>query len=142
MFGFFKRCSKTIVISHRIRFVHLKKVPNQEERLRQIEQKRKKSVFDALISALGNQKCLSVSEWKLFCKDAQLKRIPCTNIDIFTAIKMLDKSKDPICNAENFIKAFDIEQNVVVNCLFIDLLTAKAAYSSLDKSEEEELLKL
>lgn len=118
------------------------KVKNKEERLRELEMNQKRKSFDALMSALGNRNVLSVDEWKAFLSRAKINRVPCSDQDIFTAIKTLDKSKDPLENAENYIKALNMERNVIVNCLFIDLYAAKSAQSGLSESEEQKLIEL
>lgn len=120
----------------------MKKIQNKEERLKELEEKRKKQVFDALILALGNRSSLSENEWKMFESDARKQMFSCSSQNIFDAIKKLDQSKNPLEIAESYVKAMNMERNVVVDCHFIELLTSKCAQSRLSEEEEQELLQM
>lgn len=131
-----------IVIPHSIRHYRKEKPLNMEERRKLFEDRQAKELFDALVLALDKRTSLSIDEWKEFRLKANQQRIISSDNSILTAIKSLDIMQNPLKVAESFIEAFNIGRNVVVNGIFIDLYTAKAAKRKLTQEEEKELIKM
>lgn len=115
---------------------------NKEERLKQLQDRREKDLFNALVSALNKRSSLSADEWNEFRLNARKQRLFTGDQHIFTAIKSLDISQNPVKIAKSFVAAFNIDENVIVKRTFIDLYSAKAATKRLTEKEEDELIKM
>lgn len=115
-----------------------KRPPNKEERLAANEAKKRSEAYNRLLTAFGNHTVLTPDQWR----DFQQK--PSTSSLLYTldTLKMLKPPKDALETAKNFLTAFSIESNMVIDKHFLELYAKRYSEKGLTKEDENEVLKM
>lgn len=129
-------------------FRYAKFVQKSKEELREeLASSRFKIVKDSVESALKQNKCLSVPEWKSIT--AQLKKHHLLALQegvlnqlIFTVLLALPPPNDSVSNARNFVEASNLTYDLNVKRRFVELYAKKHAEDKLTEEEEREIIEL
>lgn len=129
-------------------FRYAKYVQKSREELREeLESSRFKIVKDSITSALKQNKCLSVPEWKSLTAQFNKNHLLSykggdTNQLVFAALLALPPPNDSVTNARNFIEALNLSYDLNVKRRFVELYAKKHAEDKLTEEEEKEIIEL
>lgn len=149
MFSVFnKKIPTCIRLPQVFRYRYAKFVQKSKEELREeLESSRFKIVKDSITTALKQNKCLSVPEWKSLT--AQLNkhhllalRHGVLNQLVFTVLLALPPPNDSVSNARNFVEASNLSYDLNVKRRFVELYAKKHAEDKLTEEEEKEIIEL
>lgn len=113
--------------------------PNQEERLAAVEASRRAKKYDEILTAFGKSSILTPDMWREFKQEPSMSSVFFT-LDI---LKMLKPPKDSLQSAKNFLIAFNIESNIVIERHLIDLYVKNHREKRyISKADETEVLKM
>lgn len=119
---------------------------NKEERAAFIQQQRFDEIHKIITSALKQRKYLSVDEWKQL--SSKFNTDSRNNIEmplrkrICDVLLKLGPPNDPVKNAQNFFKAFDVQSDLGTKRIFLTLYAKKAFLEKLSEQENIEILEL
>lgn len=112
--------------------------PNQEERLAAQDAKIRSAAYDKLLTAIGERTVLTPEQWREYYNKANSREV----LFMLDIIKMLKPPKDSLEIAKNYLKAFDIESNMVIDKHLLELYAKRYREKHLTEDDEIEVLKM
>lgn len=120
---------------------------SKEELREELDSARFKIVKDSITTALKQNKCLSVPEWKAITEELNKhhlmgSRHAVLNKLVFSVLLALPPPNDAVSNARNFVEASNLDYDLNVKRRFVELYAKKKAEDRLTADEEKEIIEL